>query len=273
MKKKIILVVIVVFAVAVSGVFVLTKCLKTNSNHEQVNVVEEKDEEFNLQEEEQSKDEITTETDENKNKTANGKSESPKEDTSKQENKSKTSTKVSETPKKAETKSSNVPTTSSKSQEEKQENKITESNKNNGSSNQGQQNKESTTFYDSITHGKKEFSSESEALRRGTEIQNKEWYNDNLLSLAGVYQPAKKIDESKIPLALNYYLNQNQNIKKIYLHFDNDSAGRIATMALKTVLPKQYEVIDDPPKIGKDFNDFLCAKVGINYKKRYEKER
>ena len=42
MKKKIILVVIVVFAVAVSGVFVLTKCLKTNSNHEQVNVVEEK---------------------------------------------------------------------------------------------------------------------------------------------------------------------------------------------------------------------------------------
>ena len=54
---------------------------------------------------------------------------------------------------------------------------------------------------------------------------------------------------------------------------DNDSAGRIATMALKTVLPKQYEVIDDPPKVGKDFNDFLCAKVGINYKKRYEKER
>ena len=45
-------------------------------------------------------------------------------------------------------------------------------------------------------------------------LDNKEWYNDNLLSLAGVYQPAKKIDESKIPLALNYYLNQNQNIKK-----------------------------------------------------------
>lgn len=68
MKKKIILVVIVVFAVAVSGVFVLTKCLKTNSNHEQVNVAEEKDEEFNLQEEEQSKDETTTETDEIENK-------------------------------------------------------------------------------------------------------------------------------------------------------------------------------------------------------------
>lgn len=104
-------------------------------------------------------------------------------------------------------------------------------------------------------------------------LENKEWYKDNLLSLAGVYQPAKKIDESKIPLALNYYLNQNPDIKKIYLHFDNDSAGRIATMALKTILPKQYEVIDDPPQIGKDFNDFLCAKQGINYKKRYERER
>ena len=104
-------------------------------------------------------------------------------------------------------------------------------------------------------------------------LDNKEWYNENLLSLAGVYQPAKKIDESKIPLALNYYLNQNQNIKKIVLHFDNDSAGRFATMALKTILPKQYEVVDDPPKVGKDFNDFLCDRVGINYKKRYGKER
>jgi len=104
-------------------------------------------------------------------------------------------------------------------------------------------------------------------------LDNKEWYNENLLSLAGVYQPAKKIDESKIPLALNYYLNQNQNIKKIVLHFDNDSAGRIATIALKTIIPKQYEVVDDPPKVGKDFNDFLCDRVGINYKNRYGKER
>ena len=104
-------------------------------------------------------------------------------------------------------------------------------------------------------------------------MNNKEWYNTNLLSLSGVYQPAKKIDESKIPLALNYYLNQHQNIKKIYLHLDNDSAGRLATTALKTILPKQYEVIDDPPKIGKDFNDFLCYEKGINYKKNYERVR
>ena len=43
MKKKFILVVIIVFAIVVSGAFVLTKCLKKNPNHEQVNVVKEND--------------------------------------------------------------------------------------------------------------------------------------------------------------------------------------------------------------------------------------
>lgn len=37
-----------------------------------------------------------------------------------------------------------------------------------------QKNNVSTTFYDSITSGKKEFSSESEAVARGTQIQNNE---------------------------------------------------------------------------------------------------
>lgn len=162
MKKKFILVVIIVFAIVVSGAFVLTKCLKKNPNYEQVNVVKEKN------------DEITTKTGETEDKTANGNNESPKEDIQNQENKSKTSTKVSEKTKKKEIKSNNEPTTSNNLQEEKKENKTAENNKTNSSSNQEQQSKESTTFYDSITHGKKEFSSESEALKRGTEIQNKE---------------------------------------------------------------------------------------------------
>ena len=174
MKKKFILVAIIVLVIAVSGAFVLTKCLKNNSNHEQVNVVKEKEEEFNLQDKEQKNDEITTKTGETENKTAKGNNESPKEDIQNQENKSKTSTKVSEKTKKKETKSNNEPTTSNNLQEEKKENKTAENNKTNSSSNQEQQSKESTTFYDSITHGKKEFSSESEALKRGTEIQNKE---------------------------------------------------------------------------------------------------
>lgn len=103
--------------------------------------------------------------------------------------------------------------------------------------------------------------------------ENKEWYNENLLSLAGVYQPAKNIEDSKVPLALNYYLNQHPKINKIFLHLDNDYAGRLSTKALIETLPKKYEVIDAPPLIGKDFNDYLCYKVGKNYIKKREIER
>ena len=195
----------------------MSLCLKKNPNHEQVNVVKEKDEKFNLQEEEQSKDEITTKTDETENKTEIGKSESLTEDTSRQENKSKTSTKVSENSNKEEIKSNNEPTTSNKLQEGKKEkNKALESNKTNSSSNQGQQSKESTIFYDSITHGKKEFSSESEALKRGTEIQNKE--------LDYVLDWNEEHTDNKIQPEINYFRVYPSAIDEngkywYYLHF------------------------------------------------------
>ena len=78
--------------------------------------------------------------------------------------------------------SSNTQTTTKKADEKPQENKPTQSStqnnnanqSNNKSSNQTQKNVVSTTFYDSITGGKKEFSSESEAFARGTQIQNNE---------------------------------------------------------------------------------------------------
>lgn len=104
-------------------------------------------------------------------------------------------------------------------------------------------------------------------------IKKKEWYNLNLLSLAGIYKPTKNIEDSKLPLALNLYLNNNPNIKTIYLHLDNDATGRLATIALTFAIPKKYEVIDEPPKYGKDINDFLCSKLNINYKNYKEMER
>lgn len=94
---------------------------------------------------------------------------------------------------------------------------------------------------------------------------NKKWYEENYLSLAGVYQPSEKNDKNNIPIAIKYYLNQHQNIRKIYLHLDNDKAGRIATISLKNSLENRFQVIDSPPKYGKDFNDFLCE---INKKKQ-----
>lgn len=102
-------------------------------------------------------------------------------------------------------------------------------------------------------------------------INAKSLKNDHLLSLAGVYAPQKDVKNSKIPLALNLFLYTHPNIKKIYLHLDNDLAGRISTKALSTILSDKYEVIDSPPKLGKDYNDFLCMNLGL--KKKEEKER
>ena len=51
----------------------------------------------------------------------------------------------------------------------------------------------------------------------------------------------------------------------------------IATKAIQTVLPKQYQTKDKPPLIGKDYNDFLCSRLGlqrtIREKKGQEKGR
>ena len=104
---------------------------------------------------------------------------------------------------------------------------------------------------------------------------NIDFHLENLLSLAGVYQPAANIDESKVPISLALFLNNNQNINKIYLHLDNDQAGRLATLALKKSIKNKYEVIDKPPKYGKDFNDYLCSIKGIKrvYERRNEYEK
>ena len=48
--------------------------------------------------------------------------------------------------------------------------------------------------------------------------------------------------------------------------------GIIQPLVLRR-LGDKYEIIDDPPKVGKDVNDFLCKKLGINPKKNRERER
>ena len=79
----------------------------------------------------------------------------------------------------------------------------------------------------------------------------------NMLSLAGVYQPAKVITESKVPKAISEYLTTNKNISKVILHLDNDKAGRLATKALTIVLASQYKVLDRAVPFGKDVNEYL----------------
>ncbi len=99
------------------------------------------------------------------------------------------------------------------------------------------------------------------------------WEDKNMISLVGVYQPSKIIEQSKVPLAIEKYLKNHQEIKKIILCLDNDTAGRNESKALQIVLPKQYEILDRPPKYEKDYNDYLCNVLGINRIKKLQKER
>ena len=116
------------------------------------------------------------------------------------------------------------------------------------------------------------FESAIDLLSYATLLESKglDYRKYTFISLAGVYQPAKKIEESKVPLALAYYLNQHPNIKNIYFNFDNDDAGRKASKAISTMLPSQYEIIYKPPTKGKDWNDYLCFFLNQDQKKRYE---
>ena len=103
--------------------------------------------------------------------------------------------------------------------------------------------------------------------------QGKDYKSENLLSLSGVYQPKKESKDSKIPIALSVFLEKNPLIKTIHLHLDNDKTGRLCTKTLKELLGNKYEVFDEPPKKGKDYNDYLCIQLGIYQSKERSYER
>ena len=101
-------------------------------------------------------------------------------------------------------------------------------------------------------------------------IKGYDWHNQNLIALAGVYQPANKIEQSKVPITVLNFLQNNPNIKQIVLHFDNDRAGRDATKALIIALDNKYDIYDIPAPYGKDINDYLCYTLGLKNKKQIE---
>ena len=109
------------------------------------------------------------------------------------------------------------------------------------------------------------FEAASDLLSYATYLkcEGKDYGKENLLSLSGVYQPKKELSESKVPIALSTYLKENPQIKTVVLHLDNDKTGRLCTAALKELLQKEYKIVDDPPPVGKDFNDFLLSYLGI----------
>lgn len=97
--------------------------------------------------------------------------------------------------------------------------------------------------------------------------EGQDYHRENLLSLSGVYQPNDS-GEMKIPIALERFLKQRTNIQKIYLHLDNDKAGRSSAQAIVTALKDQYQVIDCHPSTGKDVNDFLLTYLQSKCRRR-----
>mgnify|MGYP003377070028 CR=1 FL=1 len=103
-------------------------------------------------------------------------------------------------------------------------------------------------------------------------LDGKEWRREHLLSLAGVYQPAKEIEKSKVPVALARALKMHPEVKTIVFHLDNDRIGRLATKAISTVLPKQYQVkdavIERNPKTENSYRILRVPKVVMQEVKR-----
>ncbi len=119
------------------------------------------------------------------------------------------------------------------------------------------------------------FESAIDLLSYATEqkLDGGNWRETHLLSLAGVYQPAKEIEKSKVPAALTRFLKEYPEVDRVVFHLDNDRIGRLATRAIRTVLPKKYQTKDEPPKQGNDCNDSLCIRLGIRQTKREKRHR
>lgn len=93
-----------------------------------------------------------------------------------------------------------------------------------------------------------------------------DWRQENYLSLAGIYKPKQNIEESTPPAALLQFLKDYPYIKEIALHLDNDIAGRLAAKAIQSILSSSYMVSNEPPKRGKDYNDYLRIVLGTQKK-------
>ena len=86
-------------------------------------------------------------------------------------------------------------------------------------------------------------------------LHGQNWRTASVLSLGGIYGP-KRAGGLKLPTALDQYLKDNPGVKRIVLCLDNDEPGRAASAAIKDCL-SAHEVIDCPPRCGKDYNDQL----------------
>ena len=99
-------------------------------------------------------------------------------------------------------------------------------------------------------------------------MNGRDWRKDSLLSLAGVFASKR---EGVVPVALEQYLKTHPGICHIHLHLDNDDVGKAAAAGIRKGLEGRYTVSNEPPKSGKDVNEYLmriCDKHTLNQPKR-----
>ena len=95
-------------------------------------------------------------------------------------------------------------------------------------------------------------------------MTGRDWKQDALLSLAGVYKTKR---ENVVPVSLSRFLTDYPGIKTLRLHLDNDEIGRGAAKGIMGGLKDKYEILDEPPRYGKDVNDALQRRLGLHRQK------
>ena len=90
-------------------------------------------------------------------------------------------------------------------------------------------------------------------------MSGRDWSKDAYLSLGGV-----SVNAQELPMPLSYFLEMHKDINTIYLHLDNDEAGKKATGNLINQLYNKYRVIVQMPVLGKDINDNLMILTNRN---------
>ena len=75
-------------------------------------------------------------------------------------------------------------------------------------------------------------------------------------------------DDMKIPAALDNALQNHAEVNTIALHLDNDYAGKTASRSIADQLGERYMILNQPPMVGKDYNDYLMYIRQRNREKR-----
>lgn len=82
------------------------------------------------------------------------------------------------------------------------------------------------------------------------------WIDDDYLAVCGVYKYSKERTYS-LPKSLEERIKENRNLKTVIIHFDGDDVGMSAARGIMTALEGRFEVINLPPQLGKDYNEYL----------------